>query len=75
MIFENDTIIHNVIVLEKSFKEYLDYSNSVSRYLHPENEYDVYKGVYPEYTNIQGGYGIFGSYIKSEAFKLYYLVD
>jgi hypothetical protein len=47
MNFESDTLIRNVFVLDKSLKEYFDYSHTTNSYLSPVNEYEVFKGVLP----------------------------
>jgi len=70
--FNDDSSRHFLFIIDETLQNYTLNTRFVHVGQNPENEFDVFKGVYPEYTNIENGYGVFSSYLRSEPFYIYY---
>jgi hypothetical protein len=70
--FKDDSTRHYLYITDESLQNYENNAQFVYSFQHPDNEFDVFKGVYPEFTNIENGYGVFSSYLRSEPFYIYY---
>jgi hypothetical protein len=70
--FKDDSSRHSLYIIDEPLQYYEKNAQFVYSGQHPDNEFDVFKGVYSEYTNIENGYGVFSSYLRSDPFYIYY---
>ena len=60
----------SLVTADRNFYTYAEnytFYNDVTEEVHNNNDgmyVDLFRGIMPEYTNIEGGYGIFGSYLE-----------
>ncbi|MGC9354875.1 MAG: DUF4249 family protein [Mariniphaga sp.] len=72
-VYDNFRTIHHakisLIKASPEMKRFTDYEEQL-RLINDQLDmglfWELYRGVIPEYTNINGGYGFFGSYLKSD---------
>jgi hypothetical protein len=68
--WSNYSIYFSLVTADETFYKYIEnyiFYNEITEDIHYNNNgiyMDLFRGIMPEYTNIDGGYGIFGSYLE-----------
>jgi hypothetical protein len=71
-----EKITYNLLITDYNLKRYFEMAMLLKETeddAHNENFMMLFKGVLPQFTNINGGYGVFGSYLWCDKFIYEYL--